>query len=99
MATCGAGFANGVQKVSNQTPTTETPTEMDMYAARCAARKLHKSTAQKLIQWGESDMRYMEVQPSSPLRKNGFVEPMGGGMVRLTVLGQEARKALQNVKA
>lgn len=71
-------------------------TELDRTAARASARRLHPATAEKLRNWGEFDVRYMEIQPSSPLRKNGWVESMGGGMVKLTALGKEARKALRN---
>lgn len=74
--------------------TAKTITEMDAYAARCVARKLHPSTAAKLRNWGIFDTRYIELQPSSPLRKHRFVESMGGRLMRLTDLGKIAREAL-----
>ena len=73
---------------------TETTPGLDAYAARCVARKLHPSTAGKLRKLAMQGTAYMEVQPSSPLRKHGFVEPMGGGLIRITDLGKLAAEGL-----
>ena len=63
-----------------------TPEEIALY--------LHPKSADKLRRWGSMDSRFIDMPASATLRVLGLVEPMGGGVMRITDVGKQVREVL-----